>query len=371
MRRAGRVTHRRSAPAQRILVLVLALALPHAARAQLSRPPTSLDCDFNVLIAAAPATLEAPWLPYYPSVRLATLMPLVDAGAWPEVLDSVRASFERSAASFGPSAPDSAALPRFRHQLDSARARLGRLASAGSAADYAEQRRRLGPMVFATEMRDGRAELFRGTADDIVFTDSSAQGVRRTVCYHAAVTRAVLDRYTRPGRAAAAAFIEAKRVSWGHYFERGYSQLPWELYLNSLRARSGANLDPPTKQLILLHPSVGFEIPGRSIRDLTAQNAVALELLGWITYRNDYRDYLGLSGVVTFTERLGTGVGPFVHFGRVAKAGYIFRLRRTNADGEQLGDGLLISVDLYKYLSDRQAQLQKTLDIVRSKVGSE
>jgi hypothetical protein len=284
-------------------------------------------------------------------------------------MDSIRSSFERAAASFGSAPGDASVLDRFRHQLDSAHARLARLATSGSRAQYTEERRRLGPMVFNAEVRDGRAVLFRGTSDQIELTDSSAEGARRAVCYHAAVMRSVLDRYTEPGRAAAAAVIETKRVRWDQYFERGYSQLPWELFLNSRLARKAADLDPPTRQLILLHPSVGLEIPTRSIRDLTRQDAVALELLGWIKYRNEYRDYLGVSGVVTFTEGLGTGVGPFVHLGRVAKIGYVFRARRTDASGARKQDGVLISVDLYRYLADRKAQVEQALDYVRSEVG--
>jgi hypothetical protein len=347
---------------------VLTLAPPGTARAQLSRPPTSLDCDDNVLALPAPSSLEAAWRPYYPSVQLVGLMPLVDAGAWPVVMDSVRTSFERAAYSFGSPAADTIAFRHFRIQLDSARSRLVRLLGSASSSEFSDLQRRVGPAVFRVEMSDGRAELFRGTPDDIVLTDSTAQGTRRAICYHAAVARAVLDRYTQPGRAAAAALIEAKRLSWTRYFERGYSQTPWELYLNSRFSRAAADLDPPTRQLILLHPSVGLEIPSRSLRDLTRQDAVALEVLGWIKYRDDYRKYLGLSGVVTFTEGLGTGVGPFLHFGQVAKIGYVFRVRRTDASGARARDGVLISVDLYKYLTDRQALVQQALANVRSKI---
>ena len=346
----------------------LMLAPRTGTHAQLA-PPTNLDCDYQRLIPPAPGSLDPAWRPYYPSVQIAALRPVVDSGGWSAAMDSIRTSFERAAVSFGSATADAATLERFRHQLDSAHARLARLASSTSRDQLTEERRRLGPMVFNAEVRDGRAVLFRGTGDEIELTDSSAQGTRRAVCYHAAVMRSVLDRYTQPGRAAAAAVIEAKRVRWEHYFERGYSQLPWELFLNSRLARKAADLDPPTRQLILLHPSVGLEVPTRSIRDLTRQDAVALELLGWIRYRNDYRDYLGLSGVVTFTEGLGTGVGPFLHFGRVAKVGYVFRARRTDASGARKQDGVLISVDLYKYLADRKAQVETALAGVRSTIG--
>ena len=352
-----------------MLATGLTLAPRTASHAQLAAPPTILDCDYQRLILPAPSLLEPEWRPYYPSVQITALRPLVDSGGWSVAMDSIRTSFERAAVTFGSTSGDSATLAHFRNQLASAHARLARLASSASRDQYAEERRRLGPMVFNAEVRDGRAMLFRGTADEIALTDSSAQGTRRAVCYHAAVMRSVLDRYTQPGRAAAAAVIEAKRVRWEQYFERGYSQLPWELFLNSRLARNAAELDPPMRQLILLHPSVGLEVPARSIRDLTRQDAVALELLGWIRYRNDYRDYLGLSGVVTFTEGLGTGIGPFFHFGRVAKIGYVIRARRTDESGARRQDGVLISVDLYKYLADRKAQVETALAGVRSTIG--
>lgn len=107
---------------------------------------------------------------------------------------------------------------------------------------------------------------------------------------------------------------------------------------------------------------------GANYRDLAHHDAIALEPVGYIWYRNEYRDYFGLSSAVVFTNGVGTGVGPFLHFGRVAKVGYVFPTRRGDVDPARRSGGVLFSVDLYKYLSDRGAQVEGVMKSLQAKL---
>ena len=352
-----------------------ALAAPLAA--QRAGSPLARECAYQQLLQPADSTIPAEWLGFYPTAQFAALQPQATAGEWIAALDAVERALNGAAAQGG--AATRPEVTRLRERIEQTRRRVQVLLAAGDSAAYqarlVEVVRFVGPGVFATELRTNPATgertvtLFRGDPDAISIADSTPDAVRRTVCWSAAATRWLMDRYTGPMREHAVAFIAAKRDLWTRYYERGYSQLPWELLLNSRLLADDQRLDPPTVQWVLLHPSVGAEVAVGKWRDLRRQETITLELLGWLKYRDGYRRYRGISGVVTFTEGQGLGVGPFVHFSRAAKAGYVFRTRRP-ADGTRREHGVLLSVDLYRYLDDNRTQVEQALKLVRRKVGA-
>lgn len=362
------VSRRVLTPCQAALLLV---SVSGSAAAQPSSP-TVADCEYQWLIWPAPQNLEPEWRRIYPAVRIAAFRDRIHSGHWLELLDTVRASFDVYAAAHGGDS-DSSALNRFRNELDSARARVQRLVTVSTAArhkTHLDDLRRVGRATFAATVTAGRATLFRDTQTPIVVGDATPTGLRRTICYHAALERALLDRFSQPGREAAAAVLTNKRSAWENYFANGYSQLPWELLLNSRNARDGSNLDPPRRQLVLLHPSVGVQVAGTNYKALSRHEAIAIELLGYLWYRDEvkFNKYVGASGTVVFTNDLGTGVAPFVHFGQVAKVGYVVPLRRRDPAGARRPDGLLLSVDLYRYLADRKEMANGVLDQMKARL---
>lgn len=357
-----------------VLVALAGFIIPRAVSAQVNRPPTVLDCDAQLLIAAPPDSMIPSWKSQYPSVRMAQMSRLLSAGQWKASLDTTKAMFDRSVATFVPANQrDDSRISQFRDRLDEVIALVdGRdttLTSFNELQKKSDAVRRVGRDVMRPEVRDGGATLFRGSPYAIAFSDADNAALRRAVCYHAGLASQVLDRMTLKLRGFATEVLAEKERRWTTYFDRGYSQLPWELYFNSRRARSGVRLDPPTSQLILLHPSIGVQLTGISWKDIGRRDAVLVEPFGWIWYRNDYRSYFGVSGVVGFTEQQGSGAGPFMHFGRVAKVGYLFPLRRYDPAGQKREGGVLISVDLYKFLSDRQAMAHQTIQRVSDAIG--
>ena len=349
---------------QLLIALALACMAPPALRAQPGPTPLAAECLYLQLFRPSIDTIATQWAPFHPRVQVALLEPLVARAEWPAVLAATRRSLDSAAALGGSGAAE---VQRLRARLERTQALVEELLAATDARQYAERIRRVGPMVFDAELMDDANDresvhFFRGEPDAIVITDATPVATRRAVCWHAAVARWATDRYTGPMREDAVAFIAAKRALWTRYFEQGYSQLPWELALNSWFARKSASFDPPTSQVILAHPAVGAEVPVRALRDLERKETMTVEALGFLRYRKGYRGYWGASAVVTFTEGQGLGYGPLVHFGRGMAAGYVFRTRE--AEGAIAGErdhGVILSVDLYRFLDERQGEVNDAL----------
>lgn len=351
--------------------LLLTVA-PGTATAQITRSATSLDCDIQFLFSAPQDTLSEAWRPLHPSARTAAWSPMMAEGRWLELVDSVRTSL---AVDLARHFPESLARDprgaRLRARLDALRDDMASLVGVPTVEALkakADTLRRVGPAIFRPSMSGGDAVFFRGTADSLRITNVDPVAVRRTLCYHSALASFIADRFTVDARAYATTVLATKEARWHDYFDRGYSQLPWELYLNSRAARNAGVLDPPTRQLILLHPSPSVQVAGSSWRRLESHEAIAVEPLGFIWYHNDYRDYFGISSVVVFANSTGTSVGPFLHFGRVAKVGYTFPIKQRGEASDSRPGGILVSVDLYKYLSDRSAQARQVVDGLRKQV---
>lgn len=364
---ASAPSRRRRVMRRAFATLLLTMA-PGSATAQIERSATSLDCDYQLLRSAPQDTLSEAWRPLHPSVRMAAWSTIMAQGRWLELVDSVRTSLAVDVARHFPeSLAGDPRGDRLSARLDAWRADVASLVGVPTvdalrAKANSDTLRRVGPAIFRPSIRPGEAVLFRGAADELRMTNADPVGVRRTLCYHSALASFIADRFTVDARAYATTVLARKEARWHDYFDRGYSQLPWELYLNSRAARSAGVLDPPTRQLILLHPSPSVQVAGANWRRLESHEAIAVEPLGFIWYRSDYRDYFGISSVVVFANSTGTSVGPFLHFGRVAKVGYTFPIRKRGESSDSRPGGILISVDLYKYLSDRSAQARQVVD---------
>jgi hypothetical protein len=141
--------------------------------------------------------------------------------------------------------------------------------------------------------------------------------------------------------------------------------MPWEELLFRDR-RSGADLSPPRTQVILLHPSVAVEVSGPEFRRWQRLDALSLELLGRIWYRNDYRTHSGASLMLTTAKDVGIGAGVLIHFSPTLKAGYVYGLQKQ----PERRNGAVMSVDLYKYLEDRKTKLDDVLQNIQKRLGS-
>ncbi|MCU0627506.1 MAG: hypothetical protein MUF21_13625 [Gemmatimonadaceae bacterium] len=358
-------------------VMLSGAAAPAMAQAPDPLQQLRFECDAARMAAAPPPTLDAASRPRWPSQRFARLRPLLAEQRWLDALDSVRTSLDLELAALDPASARQ--LEGLRQRLaithDSTRAYLALLGAATSRdvlrAAQSGASREIGPARYLATGQPDSVIFFDGTDTRVALGERTSAAVRRAACWHAGTARLLLDSLTRPARSAAALALASKRAAWTSYFDEGYSQLPWELWLNSRAARSAARLDPPRRQWIVAHPSAGLVVAGPSLDRIGTNGAVAIELLGHLWYRDPVRfsRYLGVSGTVVFADDVGTSVGPFVHFGQAAKIGWVVPVRPSRAPGIARSGGVLLSVDLYRYLTDRKGEAAQVLRQLESALG--
>jgi hypothetical protein len=165
----------------------------------------------------------------------------------------------------------------------------------------------------------------------------------------------MLPAYGGPARLAALQRLDEAVGRWDDYGKNGQSQFPWELALNSAFF-DRREVDPPARQIILLHPAVGVELAGPEVDRLRRLDVVTLEPLGMIWYNRTRNFYYGFSAIVSLPDDADLGVGGLVHVGKLAKLGFIFR-GRDDAGVER--NGVLLSVDLYRFLSAMPSRIRE------------
>jgi hypothetical protein len=300
------------------------------------------DCDFTELRRAAPP-IDARWLDIYPDSAYHRLIPALTQGRYAEIVQSVGHAIEGDA-----EVPVSIKLP-FASQVAAASDQLSRTERSPSAV---VNRARFD--VDIDPDSPDRVTLFDGTKDSIAITAAISVQARRALCWRAILLRRVLVTQGDTVRRAALARLEEAEKHWDNYGHKGQSQFPWELALNSL-AFDRTQLEPPRRQWILLHPSLGLELAGPRIGDLRRLEVLVLEPVGLVRYNSSYSSYLGASAVLTFPDDAKPGIGAMVHLGRLAKLGYVFRGR----DGSGVRrNGILINVDLYRMLTGSPDKIQ-------------
>ena len=185
---------------------------------------------------------------------------------------------------------------------------------------------------------------------------------RRAVCWTALAMGRLLAAYAAPARASATEALKAAVKRWDNYASKGYSQLPWELALNS-HGFDARSFDPPRTQKILLHPALGLEFVGSrvtSLNDLSSlqtTDVVTLEPVGYLVYNADRSFYWGASAIVTLADQRRVGAGAMLHLGQAIKAGYAWR-KKDDSAGAARGQSFIISADLYQFLKDTPQKLK-------------
>jgi hypothetical protein len=164
--------------------------------------------------------------------------------------------------------------------------------------------------------------------------------------------------------AATVQYVVDLDTRWDQYFTRGRALLPWEVALNGRLARPerGFN-EPPSYQLILLHPSPVVTASGFSHASMAA--GITLDLVGVYAWRWDgtrmrspfaMPGWLGdvpLGGAVTLVVdgNDDPGIGLVAYLPRNWSLG-----AAVKSDGDLR---LLLSVDLAKLLIDPESQRQR------------
>jgi hypothetical protein len=350
------------------------LCLAVAAAALLSKGtaaqgPVARDCDAALVGRDDPASLPTGQRQRHPNLAYPAMAGRITADEWPTLVDSLIADFE-----------DDDAVPPDRKQgfaLNLLRLR-DEIAFVERQSDP-EALRRTGRVVrqqrFRIEPSRTRAEvyyLFRGTPDSIVVDASMESPARRALCWRAIAIARMLTTYGAMAREEAVRSLREAARRWDNYGEKGYSQFPWELALNSARFRPTAT-DPPATQVILLHPALGLELvlpEGGGLEDLQRVNTLTFEPLGFIWYTRSRANYFGLSALVSLPSENRIGAGLLGHMGLYGKIGYIFWRAR---DGTMPDDSRIVaSADLYQLLTSTPQAIRdakgRALALLRSRV---
>lgn len=303
---------------------------------------------------SAELVTRGPWSALRPSQVAKRLAPVRMSGRWSALADSLRIIYTVKPADISGLAD--AQQKAIHAELDTLRQELAAAESDPSVLRKGQITDRfavdfdLGPPVTYT--------LFLGRkATQIEITSSTPPDGRRSVCWLAFAASDVVRQAQLRALTDVANALTKLDVRWDNFLERGYSMLPYEVLINSFMPRP--TLEPPTYQLIVAHGSAGTQIISsslRTLRDGRREDVLTLEPLGIIRYGPEHTWYGGLSWVVTFPSTGRIGSGAMLHAGRLGHVAYVWR--PVDADGVRR-DGLLMSLDLYQYLTGAATRWKK------------
>jgi hypothetical protein len=332
-----------------LLVLLISFVPAGRAFAQVS---VAAECQADRVMTMNVASLEPHWQVAHPATLHAGLVSTLEAGNWVDAADVIIANWQ----SLADAAP-AAASGLMQSQLEAMRAELAAVQSnpdfemlRGTATGVRQTR--FQPVVDA-----GRAEFFLESGTGLTVEPGMSLEAVRALCWTAIAADHLLVLYGGDGRARTASALRAAVRAWDNFNGKGYSQFPWELAINGRRAKGDDWLLPPSRQLILLHPSVGIEVGGHDIHHLRRRDVAIIEALGYLWYQGDRSLYYGVSALVSLPTSASIGGGALLHAGPI-KVGWVFR------SSEAGGSGALISLDVKQIFAGAPPELQAARDRV-------
>jgi len=303
---------------------------------------------------SAELVTKGAWSPLRPSEVAKRLAPVRMAGKWSALADSLRIIYTVTPADI--SSLGDAQQQAIHAELDTLRQELAAaerdpsVLRKGQISDRFAVDFDLGPPVTYT--------LFLGRrTSQIEMTSSTPAVARRSACWLGFAASDVVRQAQLRALTSVADALTRLDARWDNFMERGYSMLPYEVLINGFMPRRA--LEPPTYQLIVAHGSAGTQIISsslRTLRDGRREDVLTLEPLGIIRYGPEHAWYGGLSWIVTFPSTGRIGSGAMLHAGHLGHVAYVWR--PVDADGVRR-DGLLMSLDLYQYLTGAATKWKK------------
>jgi hypothetical protein len=335
-----------------------ALALPMLvpASAAVAQGAVAQDCDYRLVSAIRPETLDATERGAHPDVAYAGMAGRIAAGEWLVLADSLLAELA------GESRIPTAQSETFRRQLPGMRDELAFVAAAPDpqrlrtlAHGVTLERFRITPPT-AVEPESAYTLFIRGP--DPIALGKLPSPARRALCWRAMAVSRMLSAYGGLARTEATAALQAAARQWDAYGEKGYSQFPWELAVNSARFDPTA-IAPPRSQLVVLHPALAFELVAPALDELERLervDALTLEPIGFVRYTRSRGMYYGLSALVSLPSDRRVGGGLLAHVGTYGKVGVVL-FRARDAEGSR-GRSVIVSADLYQFLTETPARIR-------------
>lgn len=335
------------------LLAIAMLVLAPSARAQ---TPVDEDCNYAVIQRLPWESLDARDRALYPDSAYARMAPRMVAGEWHLLADSIAWAV----------ATDTTISDANRSIFTSQLGHLVEELEGITSSDAPERLRTLGrgPSQARFRISSGPGgdtyDLFAGDQEPIAVGEIRSRAERRALCWRALTLQRMLSAWGSPARRAAIDAMQQSAVRWDNFNERGYSQFPWELVLNSARF-SPTSQDPPKSQIVFLHPAVSMELVAPSFDGndfLRRMDAITIEPLGFLMYNGSRSFYAGLSSLVSLPSDGLVGVGAMAHAGAYGKVGVIFWRAEREGDAEADDRRLVISADLYQAFTDAPARLR-------------
>lgn len=228
------------------------------------------------------------------------------------------------------------------------------------------------------EWQPARFILFDGDPEEINFEDiflancpnsiseCSAMFETATCVYtHAVLQRRILRQLLKESRDTTIAYLHRLNLRWTAYNSGGRGLFPWELWANGELYRRKTNgrgfVEPPNKQIAILHPSIAFAYEDTADGEL--DEALILELLGW--YRWSWggksgaaiKRPFGASIIASWDGSSDVGYGVMIHMPKNWSIGVT---RRSVAGNDETS--VLVSMDLGKFLLEEQKLRTRLID---------
>lgn len=155
--------------------------------------------------------------------------------------------------------------------------------------------------------------------------------------------------------------IAVINARWELFLNKGPSQYPWEGFLNGLLIDTRFQ-QPPARQFIIFHPLPVVEVTNRSLSDLQADQAFAVELLGVAYYRFGMSKetptlrWFGASATAGIHEDRDPSWGLMAHYNRTITAGLLW-----GGDDDRDDPTLILGVDLYQLVQKKVPEYRDRL----------
>jgi len=209
---------------------------------------------------------------------------------------------------------------------------------------------------------------FYGSPNEIKLdTNEINEEQAKDLRYRAETVNRLLNIFKDEGRQMTLNAILKAETKWKNYLENGFSQYPWESFVNSYITSFDIE-NPPGHQWVIFHPELGVEVSTEGIKQLKAKEVLAIELLGWVKYYGeDLRNFWGISGITTIRDDIGIGIGGILHFGTYFNLGVTWH--DIDNDDNFFNDDLFVTfgIDLFKFAKSTSSKFEEKV----SELGSE
>jgi len=206
-------------------------------------------------------------------------------------------------------------------------------------------------------------QTFLNKCPDSISQCPETFSVATCVYTHVVLQRRILVKLLEENRDATLAYLERLNQRWVAFNSGGRSLFPWELAINGAliarRSDKRGFIEPPTRQIAILHPSIG--VSGQDAADGDFEEVMILEVVGWYGWRWGGRDGatmkrpFGASVIADWNGSNAIGYGVMVHLPKNWSVGVTHHSSAGNSE-----TSVLVSIDLGKLLF-REQELRNTL----------